>query len=168
MHAAPCASAFYYLWGHPFTINKNLMKNYAFLLLFVASAASLTSFTMPKSTLIGKWKGEDGGEVGVITFDKQGFVSFTVKGEVIGGKEYKAEGLVFDMYYETDESVTPHTMDFVIKIHDGQVEVARMLGIYQLVDDKTLVIHMKFDGTERPAALDDESQDQITLKKMKK
>jgi hypothetical protein len=144
------------------------MKKFAFLLLFAAFAASLTSFTLPKPSLIGKWKGEDGGEVGIITFDKQGYVSFTVNDEVVGGKEYKAEGLVFDMYYETDDSVTPNNMDFVIKIHDGQIEVARMQGIYKFVDDKTLVIHMKFDGTERPTALDDTSQDQITLKKMKK
>ncbi len=124
--------------------------------------------TISAQSLVGKWKGQDNGEVGVINFDKEGYVSFTVGGELVGGKNYQAEGLVFDMFYETDDSVTPHNVDFIIKMDEGQIEVARMQGIYTLVDKKTLVINMKFDGTERPTALDDTSEDQITLKKMKK
>jgi len=142
------------------------MKRFPALLLFLTIALSLTSFTLPSPSLVGQWKGEDDGEVGIISFDKEGYVSFTVYGEQVGGKEYKAEGLLFDMYYEADESVLPHKMDFVIKMHDGQTEVARMLGIYTFADDNTLIINMKFDGSDRPETLDDASEDQITLTRM--
>jgi len=142
------------------------MKRLPAILFFLAIALSLTSFTLPSPSIVGQWKGEDDGEVGIISFDKEGYVSFTVNGEQVGGKEYKAEGLVFDMYYESDESVQPYKMDFVIKMHDGQLEVARMQGIYAFTDDNTLIINMKFDGSERPQSLDDTSEDQITLTRM--
>ncbi|MDZ4747897.1 MAG: hypothetical protein SH808_05375 [Saprospiraceae bacterium] len=132
--------------------------------LFIA----ITPPDISAQSLVGKWKGEDNGEVGVINFDKEGYVSFTVGGELVGGKNYQAEGITFDMYYETNDSVTPQTVDFIIRMDEGQIEVARMQGIYAMVDKKTLVINMKFDGTERPAVMDDTSEDQITLKKMKK
>src|SRR5688572_2878885 len=95
----------------------------------LALALCMTSFTPPSPSLIGQWKGEDNGEVGIITFEKEGYVSFTINDEKVGGKDYESEGIVFDMFYETDETVTPHTMDFVIKMDDEDVEVARMLGI---------------------------------------
>lgn len=144
------------------------MKKTTFNLLLLLLTITFSTQIVSAQSLVGKWKGEDNGEVGIINFDKDGYVSFTVGGELVGGKNYQAEGLTFDMFYETDDSVTPHTVDFIIKMDEGQIEVARMQGIYDLVDKKTLVINMKFDGTERPAALDDASEDQITLKKMKK
>ena len=144
------------------------MKKSTIGLLSLFITITFSTQTIKAQSLVGKWKGEDNGEVGVINFDKEGYVSFTVGGELVGGKNYQAEGLMFDMYYEIDDAVTPHTIDFIIKMDEGQVEVARMEGIYNLVDKKTLIINMKFDGTERPTALDDASEDQITLKKMKK
>jgi len=132
----------------------------------LAIAFCILSFTPPSPSLIGKWKGEDNGEVGIITFEKEGYVSFTINDEKVGGKDYESEGIVFDMFYETDETVTPHTMDFVIKMDDEEVEVARMLGIYHFVDDNTLIINMKFDGSTRPTMMDEESIDQITLTRM--
>jgi hypothetical protein len=132
----------------------------------LAIACCIISFTLPSPSLIGKWKGEDNGEVGIITFEKEGYVSFTINDEKVGGKDYESEGIVFDMFYETDETVTPHTMDFVIKMDDEDVEVARMLGIYHFVDDNTLIINMKFDGSTRPTMMDEESIDQITLTRM--
>lgn len=144
------------------------MKKSSFSLLSLFISITFSTQTISAQSLVGKWKGEDNGEVGIINFDKDGYVSFTVGGELVGGKNYQAEGLTFDMFYETNDSVMPHEVDFIIKMDEGQIEVARMQGIYNLVDKKTLVINMKFDGTERPAALDDTSEDQITLKKMKK
>jgi hypothetical protein len=121
---------------------------------------------MNAQSLVGNWKGEDDGEVGVINFDEDGYVSFTVNGEEIGGKQYKSEGLVFNMFYEINDAVTPHTMDFVIKMADD-IEVGRMMGIYAFDGNETLIINMNFDGGERPAALDESSDNQITLSKIK-
>jgi hypothetical protein len=144
------------------------MKKLSICLLSLFITLTLSAQSIASKGLIGKWKGEDGGEVGIIHFDKEGYVSFTVGGEMVGGQNYEAEGMVFDMFYEVDDSIVPNKIDFVIRMDDGETEVARMLGIYALVDKKTLVIHMKFDGTERPDVLDKNSEDQITLKKMKK
>jgi hypothetical protein len=142
------------------------MKRLAFLPLLFALATICTSFTLPSPSLTGQWKGEDNGEVGIISFEKEGYVSFTINNEKVGGKGYQAEGVVFDMFYETDESVTPHHMDFVIKMVEGGVEIARMLGIYQFADDNTLIINMKFDGSPRPTTWDENSDDQIQLTRM--
>lgn len=144
------------------------MKNASTSLLILWITLSFTTTTLSAQSLIGKWKGEDGGEVGIITFDKEGYVAFTVNGESIGGKAYKVEGMVFDMVYEIDDTVTPHTMDFVISMDGSELEVSRMEGIYRFDDDKTLVINMKFDGSGRPEAFDDSSDDQIRLTKTKK
>jgi hypothetical protein len=102
--------------------------------------------------------------MGIITFEKGGYVSFTVNGEVVGGKKYEIEGILMDVYYETDDSVTPHTIDFVFKLNKEEVEISRMLGLYQLVDEKTMILNMNFTGTERPEMLDENSADQIVLK----
>lgn len=128
------------------------------LVAFISTSAS-------SQTLVGKWKGDDGKEVGFMTFDAEGYVSFTVEGEAVGGKDYQAEGIIFDMFYETDESVKPQTIDFVIRMKD-QTEIARMMGIYAMPDDQTLIINMKFDGSARPTLLDETSEDQISLTKM--
>ncbi len=130
-------------------------------------ALMITSFTTKAPTLIGKWQGEDDGQVGIITFDKGGYVSFSVDGEVVGGKKYEVEGIVMNMQYETDDSVTPHTIDFVFKLKEGNTEISRMLGLYQLVDEKTLILNMNFNATERPVILDETSKDQIMLKKVR-
>jgi len=139
------------------------MKHLAILPIFVVIALSLTSFMLPAPSLIGKWKGNDGGEVGIISFDKEGYVTFEVNGQEVGGKDYESEGMIFDMFYETDETVVPHKIDFIIKMNDDQSEIARMLGIYTFTDDNTLIINMKFDGSPRPTTLDETSPDQITL-----
>src|SRR6187549_2229336 len=143
------------------------MKSLYTLSALIIASFLLTSFTTKTPTLVGKWKGEDAGEVGIITFDKAGYVSFTVDGEVVGGKNYSVDGIVMDMVYETDDSVTPHTIDFIFKLNEGQIEVSIMLGIYELVDEKTLILNMKFDGKERPVILDENSVEQITLRKIK-
>jgi hypothetical protein len=142
------------------------MKRTLIFPVFVVFACCLTAFAQPTPSLVGQWKGEDDGQVGIITFEKEGYVSFTINDEKVGGEDYTSEGIVFDMFYETDETVTPHTMDFVIKMDDDELEVARMLGIYHFTDDNTLIINMKFDGTPRPTMMDGESIDQITLTRL--
>ena len=144
------------------------MKTFFTIATFIVTAVTFTSFTTKAPTLLGKWQGEDEGEVGIITFEKGGYVSFNVNGEVVGGKKYEIEGIVMDVFYETDDSVTPHTIDFVFKLNKEQIEISRMLGLYQLVDSKTLILNMNFNGTERPGMLDENSADQIILKKVKR
>ena len=138
----------------------------SFFILFIL-LLGFTAATTKSSPLVGKWRGEDGGEVGFITFEQKGYVTFSIQGQEIGGKEYLSDGIVYDMIFETNESREPYLIDFVIRTNKDQLEIARMPGIYKFVDKETLVINMKFDGSARPEAFDETSDDQITLRKTK-
>lgn len=141
---------------------KNRISGIVLLLVLAGMNLSMLS----AQSLKGKWQGASEGEVGMMTFDKQGYVSFVVGGEPYGGRNFKAEGLSMYMKYHTDDSIEPHTVDFVMYMSDD-VEVARMLGIYKFVDPKTLILNMDFDGIKRPEKFDPEDPNQITLSKTK-
>lgn len=140
---------------------------YLFYVTLIFTTFLLSAFALTSTTLVGKWKGESEGEIGMITFDKAGYVSFTSQGKEVGGKKYKMEGMVFNMTYETNESVTPHTIDFVFTLASENLEAGRMTGIYKLVNTDTLIINMNFEGTERPTQFDPEDPNQITLHRLK-
>ncbi len=143
------------------------MKQLISILFLFPLLIGLSAASVKPSGLVGKWKGEDGGEVGFITFDKKGYVTFFIRDQEIGGKKYLSEGVLYDMLYETDESAEPYKIDFVIKLIADGSEISRMPGIYKLIDQNTLVINMKFDGSVRPTQFEDESHDQIMLRKLK-
>jgi len=126
--------------------------------------ASLHSSTA--QSFKGKWKGTSNGEVGTMTFDKKGYVTFIIGGKTIGGKKFSSEGTDLSMKYEFNEKTNPHTLDFVIGLADGSMELTRMKGIYKFVDDKTLIIDMDFEGKMRPNNFNEEDKNQITLTKM--
>ncbi len=152
---------FFYVFKFP------LMKKIFTLAVCTVVFLSFTADDVKKSPLVGKWRGEDGKEVGFITFDKKGYVTFTIDQQDIGGKQYRSDGIEYDMTYETDDSASPAHLDFVVSTCADGAEISRMSGIYMLIDAKTLVINMKFDGTPRPTEFDAESEDQITLMKVK-
>jgi hypothetical protein len=135
----------------------------ATLLLFLL----LTSFTASKTSLLGKWKGVDDGEVGFVTFDKDGYVTMEMEGGKMGGRKFDAGGVMASMTYEIDDTVDPMTIDFVIRLLDGGLEVGRLPGIYKFVNNKTLLINMNFDGPERPSRFDAEDPNQITMSRVK-
>jgi hypothetical protein len=135
----------------------------ATLLLFLL----LTSFTDSKTSILGKWKGVDDGEVGFVTFDKDGFVTMEMDGGKMGGRKFDAGGVMASMTYEIDDNADPMTIDFVIRLLDEGLEVGRLPGIYKFVNNKTLIINMNFDGPERPARFDPEDPNQITMSRVK-
>jgi uncharacterized protein (TIGR03067 family) len=118
-------------------------------------------------SLKGKWQGTSEGEVGKMTFDKKGYVSFIIDGKPMGGKKFSSEGADLTMRYEYNEKADPHTLDLIITLSDGSMELARMKGIYQFVDDKTLVLNMDFEGNARPKAFNKEDKNQVTLTRIK-
>jgi len=113
----------------------------------------------------GQWTGESDGEVGTMTFDKKGYISFIIDGEKIGGKEYVAEGVKLSMRYEFNEAVMPRTLDFIIYM-EGE-ELIRMLGIYEFLDNNTLLVNMDFDGSDRPQEFSDDDKNQVKLRRIK-
>jgi uncharacterized protein (TIGR03067 family) len=115
----------------------------------------------------GKWQGTSNGEVGVMTFDKKGYITFIVDGKVIGGKKFSSEGVHLTMRYEFNDKVEPHTLDFIILIADDDMELSRMPGIYKFENEKTLIVNMDFGGNARPKVFDPEDKNQITLTRIK-
>lgn len=142
------------------------MKNFGLLILISLGTMTLTLPVLSAQALKGKWEGTSEGEMGMVEFDKQGYVTLVVGGEVIGGKKFEAEGLSMYMKYHTDNTREPYTIDFIMYMSDN-TEIARMLGIYKLVDAKTLILNMDFDGIRRPEKFDAANPNQIELKKSK-
>ncbi len=140
------------------------MKN---ILVTLLSFLLLTSFTDSKTSLIGKWKGVDDGEVGFVTFDKDGYVTMEMEGGKMGGKKFDAGGVMASMTYEIDDTTDPMTIDFIIRLLDEGLEVGRLPGIYKFVNNKTLIINLNFDGPERPTRFDPEDPNQITMSRVK-
>ncbi|WP_417785168.1 hypothetical protein [Tenacibaculum sp.] len=62
-----------------------------FILLILIPLLSFNS-SVDSINLIGKWAGEDKGQIGFIPFDKEGYVTFEIDGLVIGGKEFVMKG----------------------------------------------------------------------------
>ncbi len=128
--------------------------------LFPISPSTAQSFN-------GHWQGLSEGEVGKMTFDKKGYVTFIINDQPMGGKKFTSEGIDMTMRYEYDDHVTPHTIDFVLSMAGDGTELTRMLGIYQFVNAKTLIINMDFEGKARPTVFDPEDKNQIQLSKIK-
>lgn len=144
------------------------MKSLLFILGCTALLLAGTAQTTFAQSLKGKWKGESNGEVGMMSFDKEGYVTFSSGGETVGGKNFTSEGITMSMRYEADDTKDPATLDFVMQVEGLEFEAARMQGIYKFVNPKTLIVNMDFSGTHRPAKFDPEDPNQITLHKVKK
>ena len=126
---------------------------------------SLFSFTLAKESndFVGKWSGEDQGEIGFIIFDKDGFASFEIDGEIFGGKNFLLEGEKAEMSYEINNAVDPIQLDFILtKIDSGdQIEV---LCIAKFEDKDNMQFAINFEN-ERPKNFD--SDNSIKLKRVK-
>lgn len=116
----------------------------------------LLSLTTSKSTsdFIGRWEGDDGSEVGFITFDSEGYAEFEIYGEIIGGKSFYMEEDEASMTYEINAEVNPIEVDFIIKFKEDDEEF-RMLGIAKFIDDNSF--HFAMDEEERPSVFTDEN-----------
>ncbi len=122
----------------------------------------LLNTTSQKEDFIGKWTGEDQGEIGFIIFDDEGYASFEVEGQILGGKEFFMNGKKGKMTYTINYETKPIEVDFTMtKIESGESKI--ILGIAEFTDEDTMTFDMTFD-TERPFEFGDNS---ITLKRVK-
>jgi len=122
----------------------------------------LLNTTSQKEDFIGKWTGEDQGEIGFIIFDDEGYAAFEVEGQILGGKEFFMNGKKGKMTYTINYETNPIEVDFTMtKIESGESKI--ILGIAEFTDKNTMTFDMTFD-TERPSEFGDNS---ITLKRVK-
>ncbi|WP_296316941.1 hypothetical protein [Winogradskyella sp. UBA3174] len=118
--------------------------------------------SIQKENFIGKWEGEDQGEIGYILFDNEGYAAFEIQGQVLGGKEFTMNGEKGKMTYSINYETEPIEIDFIMtKIETGESKT--ILGIAEFTNESTMIFDMSFDS-ERPSGFTDTA---ITLKRVK-
>jgi hypothetical protein len=137
-------------------------------LLFIAFL-SLTSFTSNKTTettldIVGKWIGEEKGDVGYFIFDEEGYATLETQGQVLGGKEFMMNGLKCAMTYTVNYESTPMEIDFTVTLLDTKDE-RKMLFIAEAIDNDTLKLASSFNDV-RPTEFNEVNS--IILTRVKK
>ncbi len=118
------------------------------LLLFIS--ISLASFTSNTATYVGKWKGEDKGDIGYMTFTEDNYASFNFNGKIMGGKSYTQNGIKASMKYSIDNNSVPNKIDFIISNNTTKKEMGRLKGIIKMISDDKIELSMGFGKKERP------------------
>ncbi|NMH86543.1 hypothetical protein [Flavivirga algicola] len=134
-------------------------------ILILLLAIPLLSLTTKNDTsrFIGKWKGEDNGDIGYIIFDKEGYATFEIQGKTFGGKEFVLKEEKGSLTYKIDDSKDPIQVDFIItKLATG--EEKRLLCIANFLDTDTMEFAINYKNN-RPTEFDTENS--IILKREK-
>lgn len=127
-------------------------------------AIPLLSFiTDDKARFVGKWIGKDQGDIAYITFDKEGYATFDMGGEVLGGKAFNFKGKKAKMTYSINDKKNPIQVDFIITVLENNMQ-EKLPCIAQFIDDNTLKLAMGFEEV-RPTKFD---ADNSTVLKRKK
>jgi len=107
-----------------------------------------------KEILVGNWQGTDASGVkNTMIFTSDNFISMTVNGELINGKNYivkggKNNGKKGLLKYEIDESKTPVTLDIIAYAleNDQQIEKGRFLAILDFKSNDEIKINLSLNG----------------------
>ncbi|MFK7951138.1 MAG: hypothetical protein AB8G11_26390 [Saprospiraceae bacterium] len=125
---------------------------------------SLFSFTTTESSYVGKWKGQDKGEIGFLILDNDGYIKIEFEEQTIGGKSFYQNNVELSMKYVVNDFVFPSSIDLIIVRNSDDKELRRMKGIVSLESNDEMLIALNFDGTERPK---DFLKDAITFNRVK-
>ena len=104
-------------------------------------------FLQPKTNqFIGRWTGEDKGDIGYMVFDAEGYASFEINGQVFGGKEFTIQGKKGSMMYEINNTAKPIEVDFIVTQLESGVQ-KRMLCIAKFTDTDNMRFAMGFNNS---------------------
>ena len=120
------------------------MKSFFLLLTAIIGIAILTSFKAPNNEpgLLGRWHSfaQSNGAVEV-TFDKDGFVTFTFAGQSKGGKDYVQDGEHMSMTFQVDTKTKPRHIDILTWYADDKKEPTyRQKGLYEIISANKIKI----------------------------
>ncbi|MGH1386303.1 hypothetical protein [Kordia sp.] len=125
----------------------------------------LFSFTAPEGDYVGKWKGQDQGDIGFLTLTSDGYASFEINGQIVGGKSYAMQGMTAAMKYQVNNGISPAGIDFIIIDTESKKELGRLKGILKMKSKDEMQMAMTFGGgTGRPT---DFSTDAIVFERVK-
>lgn len=142
------------------------MKFFKRFSLLLISILLFSSFTIDADkTYVGKWKGEDKGDIGFLTLSHDGYATFEIGEQTMGGKSFNQQGVDASMKYTVGTSSKPYSIDFIIINNTENKELGRLKGIIEMTDSNTMKMAMTFGGgTTRPT---DFSADAITFNRAK-
>lgn len=132
------------------------MKKILLVLFITVGLFGFTNVSAQENAIVGKWKGTDQTQnVGYMIFDKEGYVSMEISGQLIGGKEFILNDSKGSMQYKTNFNVKPATLDMVLTNLNTKEE-KRMLGIIEIINPNEIKIAFNFDE-ERPTTFQQEN-----------
>jgi len=146
------------------------MKKFLLLFLILTSASYAQT---KKEILVGDWQGTDtNGVKNKMIFTPDNFISMTINGAFIDGKNYiikggKKDGQKALLKYEIDESKVPVTMDIIaIALEKGkEVEKGRILAILDFKSDDEVRINLGLNGVRATEFNDSNAGSTIFLKR---
>ena len=133
---------------------EKAMKNIIYLLIFI----TVSSFAQkPNPKLTGLWKGTDlHNNIGYFNFDSEGYVTIINHNDTIGGKSFVQNGSTGSIFYKTDESSEPYSIDIIIS-KEGKDSTKGLLGIYKFDEKNRLVLCIGFEETDRPVEFNEKN-----------
>lgn len=138
------------------------MKKLVFLFITIVSLSSFTTRDT-KIDIVGKWIGEENGDVGYFLFDEEGYATLETQGQIIGGKEFLMNGKKCSMSYTVNYDAEPIEIDFTLNILETKSE-KKMLFIAKAIDNNTLKLASSFNHV-RPKEFNEINS--IILKRVK-
>lgn len=143
------------------------MKKILVLFLFLAN---ITYSQTKKETLVGNWSATDNkGIKNKMVFSNDDFVSMTINGEFIDGKNFvvkggKNNGQKGTLKYEIDESTVPMKMDIIASaIEKGKpIEKGRLLAILDFINNDEIKINISLNQN-RASEFNEANEDSTIL-----
>ncbi|PQJ32369.1 hypothetical protein BST92_10715 [Nonlabens arenilitoris] len=112
----------------------------------------LTSFTalVGDSPHVGRWKGEDKGDMGFLELTSDGYATFEFEGQKMGGQSYVSDGVELAMTYKIDKKQSPAHIDFIMIDKSTDAERGRLKGIIEMKSHDQMHLAIGFGGGSRP------------------
>lgn len=140
------------------------MKSLNRLSILIVSFVLFSAFTLIETPpYVGKWKGEDKGDIGYITFTKDGYALFEFDGQTMGGKSFVRDGVEASMQYEVEKKDNYYNMDIIVKKIETDETMGILQGIFKMNSETEMVLALGFDGSSR---LTNFENNQISLRKV--
>ena len=138
-----------------------LLKNLSILFLSFTLFSAFTLVETP--AYVGKWRGQDKGDIGYVTFTDDGYAIFEFDGQIMGGKSFVRDGVEASMQYEVEKKENYYNVDIIVKKNENDETMGILQGIFKMNSETEMVLALGFDGSSRPT---DFETNQITLRKV--
>lgn len=133
------------------------------LLIFLMLPLMAFNILQSEKDFIGRWTGEDKNKIGFLTFDAEGYASFEINGQVMGGKEFTYKGEKGKMVYSINMDAEPIEVDLTMtKFESGEEKT--MLCIAKFENKDTMRFAM---GMNNIRPVDFETGQTIVLTRVK-